>query len=80
MAESMTPAQLKQARHALGLTLSEMADMLGYDGTHAAQQVRKMESGDRAIRGPQARLVLAYLSGYRPEDWPERRIERGQPD
>lgn len=67
----MTPAELKQARHSLGLTLSQMAHVLGYDGEHAAQQIRKMEGGERAIREPQARLVAAYLTGYRPDDWPK---------
>jgi transcriptional regulator with XRE-family HTH domain len=66
----MTPAAFKEARHTLGLTLSQAAHVLGYDGAHGAQQVRRMESGERAIRGAQARLMLAYLAGYRPEDWP----------
>lgn len=67
----MTPADFKSARHTLGLTLSQAARLLGYDGAHAMQQVRKMESGERAIRPPQARLMRAYLDGYRPEDWPD---------
>jgi transcriptional regulator with XRE-family HTH domain len=66
----MTPANLKAARHTLGLSLNEMARLLGYTGTHGAQQVRKMESGNRAIREAQALLVQAYLDGYRPADWP----------
>ena len=66
----MTPATFKQARHKLGLSLSQAAHVLGYDGAHGAQQVRRMESGKRAIRGAQARLMWAYLEGYRPEDWP----------
>ena len=66
----MTPTELREARHKLGLTLSQMAAMLGYDGAHAAQQIRKMEAGERTIREPQRRLMVAYLSGYRPNDWP----------
>lgn len=66
----MTPTELKQARHTLGLTLSQMALVLGYDGEHAMQQIRQMESGRRSIREPQRRLVVAYLEGYRPDDWP----------
>ncbi len=69
----MTPAELKQARRKLGLTLSQMAAMLGYDGTHAAQQIRKMESygpDNRAIREPQRRLMDFYLKGQFPDDWP----------
>jgi hypothetical protein len=49
-----------------------MARLLGYTGTHGAQQVRKMESGNRAIREAQALLVRAYLDGYRPQDWPKK--------
>lgn len=67
----MTPAAFKEARHTLGLTLSQAARLLGYQGKHAMQQVRQMESGDRAIRAPQVRLMRAYLDGYRPEDWPD---------
>lgn len=66
----MKPQQFKEARQSMGLTLSQMAIMLGYEGTHAAQQVRKMESGDREIRKPQALLMAAYMDGYRPPDWP----------
>lgn len=67
----MTPENIKEARHKLGLTLSQMAHVLGYEGQHAMQQVRKMEAGQRAIREPQRRLVQAYLDGYRPSDWPD---------
>ena len=66
----MTPQDLKQARLKLGLTLSECAKLLGYDGNHANQQLRRMESGERDIRPAQERLIKAYLDGYRPDDWP----------
>ncbi len=67
----MNAQQLRTARLSLGLTLSQMAAALGYEGKHASQQVRKMETGDRTIREAQKRLVEAYLSGYRPKDWPK---------
>ena len=57
----MTPAEFKQARHQLRLTLSQAALVRGYDGTHANQQIRKMESGERTIREPQSLLMRAYL-------------------
>lgn len=66
----MTPKQLHEARHTLGLTLDQMARMIGYTGVHARQQMYDMERGERTIRDPQRRLVQAYLSGYRPPDWP----------
>lgn len=51
--------------------------MLGYEGAHVRSQVHKMETrgadGEpmRACRPVQARLIRAYLDGYRPDDWPE---------
>ena len=66
----MTPDQLARARKRLGLTLEQMASMLGYDGEQRRQMMYDLESGRRAIRAPQRRLTEAYLSGYRPRDWP----------
>lgn len=65
------------ARHAFGLSLNEMADMLGYVGTQRRQQVDDLETGRRPLREPQRRLIEAYLAGYRPGSWP---VEtRGRP-
>lgn len=66
----MTPDQLHKARRELGLTLEQMALVLGYDGASAKSQVQHMEKGRRPIMPAQRRLVTAYLSGYRPPDWP----------
>lgn len=66
----MTPDQLARARKRLGLTLEQMAAMLGYDGSQAKSQVHHLETGRREIRPAQRRLIEAYLSGYRPRDWP----------
>jgi transcriptional regulator with XRE-family HTH domain len=68
----MTPSQLKQARLRLGLSLYDMATMLGYEGYQRRGMQHDLETGRRAIREPQRRLVEAYLAGYRPHDWPER--------
>lgn len=67
----MTPDQIARARKRLGLTLDQMADMLGYEGEQAKSQVHHLETGRREIRPAQRRLVEAYLSGYRPVDWPK---------
>lgn len=67
----MTPQQMARARERLGLTLEAMATMLGYLGEQRRQMQYDLETGRRAIREPQRRLVEAYLSGYRPDDWPE---------
>jgi len=66
----MTPTQLARARKRLGLTLADMATMLGYLGEQRRQMQYDLETGRRVIREPQRRLVEAYLSGYRPTDWP----------
>ena len=67
----MTPDQLARARQRLGLTLEQMAMMLGYVGEQRRQMMYDLESGRRTIREPQRRLVEAYLAGYRPKDWPQ---------
>lgn len=67
----MTPAQFARARKRLGLSLEQMADMLGYEGASAKSQVHHLETGRREIRPAQRRLVEAYIAGYRPDDWPE---------
>lgn len=69
----MTPDQLVRARKRLGLSLEALAMMLGYQGEHRRQMMHDLETGRRAIREPQRRLVDAYLSGYRPADWPDRK-------
>lgn len=66
----MTPTELKEARRTLGLTLEQMAAMLGYEGEQRRQLMHRIEIGERTLREPQRRLVEAYLSGYRPSDWP----------
>lgn len=66
----MTPQQMAEARQRLGLTLEQMASMLGYVGAHRRQMQYDLETGRREIREPQRRLIQAYLEGYRPNDWP----------
>lgn len=68
----MTPEELNDARHELGLSQREMADMLDTD----KQTVRRMEMDPNAqtAREPaprMVRLIKAYIAGYRPDDWPE---------
>lgn len=67
----MTPAEIKQARQSLGLSVADLARMLDTD----PQTVRRMEQTEDAstFRRPaprMERLIAAYLSGYRPADWP----------
>ena len=62
----MTPEQFKEARRALGLDQKTAAQMLGYG---AAPRISELERGPR-IPETTARLMQAYLDGYRPPDWP----------
>lgn len=66
----MTPDQLREARQRLGLTQVELAAVLGITKDHLSD----CERGARAkALGPSAaRLLRAYLEGYRPSDWPRR--------
>jgi len=58
----------RQARRQLGLTLEQMAGVLGYKPTR--QNGYDLESGQRRIRPPQRQLIDAYLAGHRPANWP----------
>ena len=67
----MNHEELKQARHMLGLSVSDLARLLDTD----PQTVRRMEQSETAstFRRPaprMLRLVQAYMMGYRPPDWP----------
>lgn len=65
----MTGEEVKAARHRLGLTLEQLAHLLGYQGEHKRQMMYDLETGRRPLREPQRRLLEAYLAGYRPKDW-----------
>ncbi len=67
----MTHTQLKQHRKALGLSVNQMALALGCSPVH----VRRMEmdpsvDSARPVNAQVERLIIAYLDGYRPTDWP----------
>ena len=63
----MTPTELKQARHTLGLTQAAIAPLLG----RKLRNLQQWEAGEREIDGAAVLLIKAYLSGYRPDYWPE---------
>jgi hypothetical protein len=68
----MKPSEVKYARVLLGLTLRELSIMLDTD----ASTIRKMELSEDSsqYRRPaprMVRLIVAYLNGYRPVDWPK---------
>lgn len=63
----MTPQQFKDARKSLGLTGSELAAVMGYG---AQSRISEIENGKR-VPPQAARLMQAYIDGYRPDDWPK---------
>jgi DNA-binding transcriptional regulator YiaG len=68
----MDHTEIKAARQALGLSLSQFAAVLDTDPT----TTRRLEMDPRHSTARQpaprmVRLVTAYLDGYRPADWPE---------
>jgi DNA-binding XRE family transcriptional regulator len=67
----MTPDEIRGARVLLGLSQSQLAELLETD----AQTVRRMEmdqnrSTHRLPAPRMCRLIMAYVDGYRPNDWP----------
>jgi ribosome-binding protein aMBF1 (putative translation factor) len=67
----LTSHEIKEARQKLGLTQSELGQMLDTDQS----TIRRMEmtpdkSSFRTPAPRMIRLLDAYLNGYRPRDWP----------
>lgn len=67
---SMTAEDFRIARKALGLTQAQFAKVLGYSGKRGSQVVSDIERDKAPITPTVERLVVAYLSGWRPDDWP----------
>lgn len=63
----MTPAEIAAARATLGLTQAQLSALMGLRGPAA---ISEWEAGKRSPSGQSERLLLAYLAGYRPDDWP----------
>lgn len=55
----MTPAELKSARHALGLSANEMARLLRIG---SGRTIRRWEDGSQDVPGPAVALITALLS------------------
>nr|WP_321482321.1 hypothetical protein [uncultured Cohaesibacter sp.] len=67
----MTGEDLKNAREVLGLSQFELGLMFGYKPSgNMRQQISRMERGEKPVNNIHRRLIDAYLSGYRPKDWP----------
>ena len=63
----MTPAEISAARATLGLTQAQLSAVMGLRGPAT---ISEWERGREAMGGLSARLLRAYLAGYRPPDWP----------
>lgn len=63
----MTRDEIKAARKQLGLTQVQLAEVMGYNSN---TYISRVEGGDRDMSEQAQRLLEAYLSGYRPKDWP----------
>jgi DNA-binding transcriptional regulator YiaG len=67
----LTPAEIRAAREALGLSQPQLAAMLRYSVKgNAAARVSEVERG-KPMDAARVELLRAYLSGYRPQDWPK---------
>ena len=67
----MTPEQFQQARQSLGLPDPDLARMLGVSPRRSAQTFSDWKRGVKDMDEGRARLLQAYLDGYRPQDWPQ---------
>ena len=62
--------EFKMAVKTLGLTHDQMALMLDINHKTRRMEISKMCSGKKPLPVRVSRLMNAYLSGYRPQDWP----------
>lgn len=63
----MSPDQIKDARRRLGMSTSELAQILRL-GESGSVTVRRWESGSRAPAGPTTVAIQALLDGWRPRN------------
>lgn len=63
----MTPASFKAARLSLGLTAAQAAPLFGLGDPARIYNIEAAET----VPVWHARLMQAYLDGYRPADWPQ---------
>lgn len=65
------PDLIRVMRQELGLSLEQMATLLGYQGDQARGQMSNIENGRRSLTRCASRLLCAYYyDDYRPKDWP----------
>ena len=64
---TMTGDEIREARKHLGLTQSQLAEVMGMTDK---SYISKLESGGVNLGRTSQKLLQAYLDGYRPKDWP----------
>ena len=62
--EKITKALVK-----LHMNHAQLEPLLGYK-RQGGRMVRFIENNERQLMPAQARLLEAYMAGYRPKDWP----------
>ncbi len=63
----MTPTEFRAHRASLSITQAQLAAVMGYSGP---ARISDIERGTRNPSAAAARLLRAYVAGYRPDDWP----------
>lgn len=64
--------EFREAQRRLGLSDADLAFVLGIENPQHIRRLKGREgsSSHRAVQPWHVRLILAYLGGYRPGDWP----------
>lgn len=62
----MTPSELKDARHKLGLSAAGLASFLRL-GAHGGRTVRRWEAGESDVPGPVQVLLEWLANGKKPK-------------
>ena len=67
----MTPAEFKQARHTLGLTVAEVARIMDVDPRTVRGWEAPAGSRSRDPSPTACRVMEWMLNGYKPPEWPQ---------
>jgi transcriptional regulator with XRE-family HTH domain len=76
---TMTAFQFRYIREKLGLSQSQLADVLGFKYPSYIRQMETAGTTRRDVPHLVAKLMNAYLAGYRPPDWPGAAKKAGRP-
>ncbi|KZL10340.1 hypothetical protein PsAD2_03999 [Pseudovibrio axinellae] len=69
----MTAETIRETRILFGFTAAQFGPLLGFKTSATIRStVSALEGGRIAVSEPVTRLARAYISGYRPPDWPHK--------